>query len=167
MEIVDGMTDEKNAVFQRLVSISGFQERLVKKEGEKQPVLTVKITSFSYRSSIPADNSGNGGGFVFDCRALPNPGRSDQYKEKTGLDPDVSGYLESFPEVHSFFAQAYRLVELSIENYLQRGFQHLMVSFGCTGGRHRSVYLANRMYNQLLKDQRISVEVQHTEQQAI
>ncbi len=167
LDIIDRMTDERGGVFHRLVSLSGSDSVPEGKDGEKRQGLLVRINSFSYRRSIPEDCSGNGGGYVFDCRALPNPGRLDLYKEKTGLDPEVSGYLESFPEVDAFFNQAALLVYQSIENYLQRGFQHLLVSFGCTGGRHRSVYFADRLYRKLLEDNRIKVVVRHTEQESL
>lgn len=167
LEIIERMTDEKGEIFHRLVSLSDSAPSPFEKEREIKTGLIITINSFSYRRSIPEDRDGNGGGYVFDCRALPNPGRLDQYREKTGFDPDVSDFLALFPEVDAFYNHAAFLVDQSIENYLQRGFQHLMVSFGCTGGRHRSVYLAHRLYRNLLGDNRISVTVHHTEQESL
>ncbi len=127
------------------------------------PGLTVRITSFSYKNGIPMDESGHGGGFVFDCRALPNPGRLEQYRELTGRDEPVIRFLNERREVREFFEGVKALVDRSVENYLQRNFHHLMVSFGCTGGQHRSVFMAERMARHLQEEYDVKVVLKHRE----
>ena len=107
--------------------------------------LTVSIHSFSYRKGILHDTTGNGGGHVFDCRILPNPGQEPQYQNLTGRDKEVKTYLDNLPETETFFNHVEGIVNQSVERYIWRGFSNLMVSFGCTGGQHRSVYCAERM----------------------
>jgi hypothetical protein len=131
------------------------------------PKLTVEINSFSYKRGIPSDLSGNGGGFVFDCRGLPNPGRYEEYKAFTGLDTKVSENLETFPEVGEFIESALRMVQGSLKTYTSRNFTNLMISFGCTGGRHRSVYCAARLARNLQNFPGINLVVRHREQEKI
>jgi RNase adaptor protein for sRNA GlmZ degradation len=115
-------------------------------------MLKIRISSFSFiYGSIPQDPSGNGGGHVFDCRALPNPGRYDEYKSLTGMDEPVAEYLMKEKEVEEFLLQVNAIVDQSVSKYLERGFTNLMVSFGCTGGQHRSVFSAE-MLSQYLAD---------------
>lgn len=129
--------------------------------------LTVRVMSFSYRKGgVPEDPSGNGGGFVFDCRAMHNPGRYEQYKGITGADAPVIEFLESQGEVQKYLENVYGLVDPAVSNYVERGFSNLMVAFGCTGGQHRSLYCANHLAAHL-KDKfgdRIRIVLEHREQ---
>jgi aminoglycoside/choline kinase family phosphotransferase len=128
-----------------LTSVLNQIEKLLPKyqhiENER---LTVIVNSFSYKNGgIPEDRSGNGGGFVFDCRALPNPGRYEEYKKLTGQDAEVQDYLNQYEEVHHFLKSTQEIVFQSVDNYIERNFKNLFVNFGCTGGQHRSVAMAN------------------------
>jgi aminoglycoside/choline kinase family phosphotransferase len=128
--------------------------------------LTLEINSFSYKKSgIPKDLSGHGGGFVFDCRALPNPGRYPEYAEKTGNDETVIQFLATEPEVRTFLNSARDLVERTVDIYLMRGFSHLMVNFGCTGGQHRSVYCANELAQRLANKKGVNIVLRHRMQE--
>ena len=131
----------------------------------ERTTLRVKVSSFSYRVGYPDDNSGNGGGFVFDCRAITNPGRFDEYKFLTGLDRPVIEFIESGDEMKSFLDNAYALVSASVQRYLSRGFTDLSVAFGCTGGRHRSVYAAQHMAERLNGELGVEVEICHRERE--
>ncbi len=124
-------------------------------------ILTVRIFSFSFHGEKPADETGNGGGFVFDTRSLPNPGREEQFRELTGKDAAVVDYLNHQETVHRFLASVLALVESSVNTYQRRGFKSLMVSFGCTGGQHRSVYLAEQLAKHLRGSDRVEVVVRH------
>ncbi|HLO92352.1 MAG TPA: RNase adapter RapZ [Lentimicrobium sp.] len=124
--------------------------------------LKVRITSFSYKHGIPNDTTGNGGGFVFDCRALPNPGRLVDYQTQSGLDEPVIIYLKAFPEINSFLENVFNIVDAAVKNYIDRGFKNLMVSFGCTGGRHRSVYCAEKLAEHLQQKFGIITIPEHT-----
>ena len=126
--------------------------------------LTVRVSSFSYKRGIPADPSGNGGGFVFDCRAIHNPGKYLEYKHLTGKDPQVQEFLEEKSNIANFLAPVFSLVSNSVEVYSSRGFSHLSVSFGCTGGQHRSVYAAEKMAEYLKNNYPVTVVLQHIEQ---
>jgi aminoglycoside/choline kinase family phosphotransferase len=125
--------------------------------------LVVHIFSFSFHHSMPTDESGNGGGFVFDARSLPNPGREEQFRSLTGRDVAVIDYLNSQPSVHEFLSHATSLVDASVTTYRQRGFSSLMVSFGCTGGQHRSVYLAEQLAKHLRGTEGVEVVLRHTQ----
>jgi aminoglycoside/choline kinase family phosphotransferase len=129
--------------------------------------LTVRIFSFSFHRGLPQDDTGNGGGFVFDGRSLPNPGREECFQSLTGKDAPVVDYLNQQESVRQFLASAISLVDASVSAYQGRGFKHLMVSFGCTGGQHRSVYLAERLADHLRAHAKDGVEVvvHHREQE--
>lgn len=126
--------------------------------------LVVKVFSFSYRNGIPEDESGNGGGYVFDCRSTHNPGRYEPYKKLTGLDEPVIRFLEDDGEILVFLHSIYRLADAHIQRYIQRGFTSLMFSFGCTGGQHRSVYSAQRLAEHIHDKFGIEVRICHREQ---
>ena len=125
--------------------------------------LNIIITSFSFRKQLPEDKSGNGGGYIFDCRALPNPGRQDAYKKKTGQDAEVISFLQSLKVVEEYLSAIKSVLSHSISNYLERDFANLVVSFGCTGGQHRSVYCAERIAEWLRHKfpDRVTVELIH------
>ncbi len=151
--------------------LSAFQsmlasEKLKSLSPQAQPQsqnLVVRIFSFSFHRELPRDESGNGGGFVFDGRGLPNPGREDRFKPLTGKDAPVIDYLTRQEGVQHFLANAKALVEASISSYEQRGFKNLMVSFGCTGGQHRSVFLAEQLANHLRDRAGLDVVLRHLE----
>ncbi len=125
--------------------------------------LMVRIVSFSFHRGLPKDESGNGGGFIFDGRSLPNPGREERFKPLTGRDAPVIDYLNQQESAHQFLASVMSLVDASIASYQKRGFKNLMVSFGCTGGQHRSVYLAEQVAKRLRGRSGVEVALQHRE----
>jgi hypothetical protein len=125
--------------------------------------LTVRIFSFSFHREMPKDETGHGGGFVFDGRSLPNPGREERFKQLTGKDATVIEYLNEHESVHQFLTHVTSLVDASVAAYRQRGFKNLMVSFGCTGGQHRSVFLAEQLAKHLRSVSDVEVAVRHIE----
>lgn len=131
--------------------------------GVRKP-LVVRVFSFSYKKGIPADTSGNGGGFVFDCRAINNPGKYERYQFFTGMDEPVISFLEEDGEILPFLEEAYNMVDFSVKRYMDRGFQNLMISFGCTGGQHRSVYAAEKMATHINEKFGVEVQLIHREQ---
>ena len=130
---------------------------------EKKP-LVVRVFSFSYKKGIPDDESGNGGGYVFDCRSTHNPGRYEPYKQLTGLDEPVIRFLEDDGEITTFLESVYKLADTHVERYLERGFTSLMFSFGCTGGQHRSVYSAQHLAEHIHEKFGVEVRLCHREQ---
>ncbi len=126
--------------------------------------LVVRVFSFSFRKGIPEDTSGNGGGYVFDCRSTHNPGRYEPYKTITGLDEPVIRFLEDDGEILDFLKPVFQLADHHVERYMQRGFTDLMFSFGCTGGQHRSVYSAQRLAEHIHEKYGIEVRITHREQ---
>ncbi|MBR4498866.1 MAG: hypothetical protein IKI25_09075 [Bacteroidales bacterium] len=128
-------------------------------------MLTVEITSFSFKNGYPEDSSGNGGGFVFDCRALPNPGRYEEYKQVNGTQQPVIEFFTKYPtECEEFLSNVKSLTSQSIKKYIERDFTHLMINFGCTGGQHRSVYFAEKTAEYIKKNFPVKVIVNHREQ---
>ena len=123
------------------------------------------LSSFAYKNGIPEDTSGNGGGFVFDCRILPNPGRLEEYRDQTGRDKAVISYLSRHREVDMFLHNVFDICDSAVENYIERGFENLSINFGCTGGQHRSVYCADRLAEHLSGKYVITVKLHHREQQ--
>ncbi|HET7274076.1 MAG TPA: RNase adapter RapZ, partial [Longimicrobiaceae bacterium] len=162
----DGMPlelPELEAVFERICASESLRRRPVQAE----PGLTVNIGSFSYKQGYPEDTSGHGGGFVFDCRALHNPGRYAEYTHLCGRDEDVISFLEGSPDVREFWDNVSGLVENQVRTYLTRGFNSLSIHFGCTGGQHRSVYFAERLARHLQTGHPgIHVRLAHREEQS-
>ena len=147
---------ELTRVWQRLVASS-----FLRQFGTASLKLTVRIQSFSYKDGLPADEKGHGGGYVFDCRALPNPGRFEQYAKLTGRDGAVIAFLEREAAVPKFIGHVFALIDQTVEDYQQRNFTDLLVAFGCTGGQHRSVYCAERLAMHLRDAFQVNVEVRH------
>jgi RNase adaptor protein for sRNA GlmZ degradation len=126
----------------------------------------VKIKSFSYRNGLPADDGGNGGGFVFDCRGILNPGRIQSMKTKTGRDKEVKDFLEQQTKMTEFLNSVFDIVDISVEDYIKRDFESLSICFGCTGGQHRSVYAADALARHLKNKFKVKIELQHLIQDA-
>ncbi len=141
--------------------VANYKEPFVNKTDR----LVVRVCSFSYKKGIPMDYSGNGGGYVFDCRALHNPGRYEQYKDKTGLDKAVIDFIEDNGEMTVFLENVYALADASVSRYIKRGFTNLMFSFGCTGGQHRSVYAAQHLAEHINSKFGVKVILEHTARQ--
>ena len=123
--------------------------------------LTVEINSFSFKVGIPEDRSGHGGGFVFDCRVLPNPGRYEKYRQFTGLDKPVIDFLSKESAVDKFLLNVFEIADQAVDNYIKRNFDHLAINFGCTGGQHRSVYCAEKLKAHLEKKYDINIVLNH------
>jgi len=131
--------------------------------------LHLTLTSFSYKKGIPKDQSEHGGGFIFDCRAIHNPGRYEEYKDKTGKDSEVIAFFEKEESMHTFLYHIFALVDMSVETYLARNFEQLKVHFGCTGGQHRSVFAAEQLAAHLADKYagQITFSLQHIEQEQL
>jgi aminoglycoside/choline kinase family phosphotransferase len=134
--------------------------------GSPLHTLRVHLQSFSYKKGLPQDASGHGGGHMFDCRAIDNPGRYETYKALSGLDAPVRQFLDEQADMQRFLRQTEQIVLLSVHNYLERRFEHLQVSYGCTGGQHRSVYAAERLAERLRQIPGVQVELEHREASA-
>jgi aminoglycoside/choline kinase family phosphotransferase len=151
---------ELTRVWHRLVASSALRQF-----GAASLKLTVRIQSFAYRDGLPTDEKGHGGGYVFDCRGLPNPGRYEQYATLTGRDNAVIAFLERAPDVGDFLGHVFALIDRTVEHYQTRNFTDLQVAFGCTGGQHRSVYCAERLAQHLREQFPVNVEVRHLAQE--
>jgi aminoglycoside/choline kinase family phosphotransferase len=148
-----------------LVVADDIVRKFIPVHADKSTPLIVKVNSFSYKiGGIPVDTTSNGGGFVFDCRGILNPGRFDEYKSITGRDKPVIDFLEQRTKMPEFLNSIYNVVDIVVENYIERGFDSLMVSFGCTGGCHRSVYAAEQLIRHLRNKYGVKVELHHIEQ---
>src|SRR5450432_766653 len=174
-ELNQDLTAEQNALennlpeFKRILNLIVDDEivrRFVPTRANSETQLVVHINSFSYRKSIPPDSTENGGGFVFDCRAILNPGRMETFKSQTGRDKGVKDFLEQQTKMPEYLNSVFDLVDISVEDYLQRGFKNLQVNFGCTGGQHRSVYAADSLARHLKNKFGVEIELHHIEQES-
>lgn len=150
----------------KIVTSDEIIERFTPLQADDNTPLIVRIHSFSYRKGIPPDISGNGGGFVFDCRGLLNPGRFDEYKILTGRDKPVQQFFEQRSRMADFLNSIYTIVDISVEEYIRKGFRDLQVSFGCTGGQHRSVFAADSLARHLKNKFNVKIELSHIEQES-
>lgn len=155
---------EMERVFHRIIESKRFEP--FDKIKASSSFLTLSISSFSYkRNGIPEDKSGNGGGFVFDCRFIHNPGRYEPYKKLTGRDESVINFLKHHSTMGDYLSNVFRIVDAAIEDYIERSFTHLAVNFGCTGGQHRSVYAADALAKHVKEKYGINVILTHIEQE--
>lgn len=155
---LEAKVPELTACFKRIAASSALRQF-----GQTRLGLTVRVMSFSYKNGVPLDDRGHGGGFIFDCRALPNPGRHAEYAQLTGRDKPVMDFLLKEPEVSKFLENVYAITDMSVENYLSRNFTSLSVAFGCTGGRHRSVFCAEALAARVKGRYGATVELTHRE----
>lgn len=155
--------------FERLLGLIVEEEVIHRFEplrANDQTPLVVHINSFSYRQGIPPDPSGNGGGFVFDCRGILNPGRMPEFKPLTGRDKPVKDFLEQQTRMPEFLNGIYNIVDIAVEDYIRRDFESLSINFGCTGGQHRSVYAADALARHLRNKFHVKIDLHHVEQEA-
>jgi len=143
------------------LSSTEMQERYTQPKPADDVKLHVQICSFSYKSGVPKDKTQHGGGYVFDCRGILNPGRYNAYKHLNGQDEAVRLFLERETHMPEFMQHVYSLVSLNVDDYLSRGFEHLSVAFGCTGGQHRSVYAADKLGDYLTAKYNIPILISH------
>jgi aminoglycoside/choline kinase family phosphotransferase len=149
-------------VFENLINSTEF--KMYEDRDLPNEKLSITLTSFSYKCELPIDLADNGGGFVFDCRGLKNPGRQLEFKLLNGRNTEVKNFLEQNSDINNFMVHTYPLVDSTIETYLERGFKDLMINFGCTGGQHRSVYCADRMFDHLKQKYDVNIFLSHIEQ---
>ena len=153
---------ELKSVLQQLTESDIF--KYIQYDGSHKRLI-VEVNSFSFKRGIPKEEHGNGGGFVFDCRGLHNPGRYEPYKQLTGKDQPVIEFLETQSNVKSFLDTIWQTIDLTIQNYLERDFDHLQINFGCTGGQHRSVYCAEQTAKHIRDKYKVKVELRHIERE--
>ena len=146
-----------------MVSEEVIQRFTPPKANETTP-LVITINSFSYKKGIPADDSENGGGFVFDMRGILNPGRVEEHKKQSGLDKPVQDFLEQRTKMNTYLNSVWDLIDITVEDYLKRGFTSLHINFGCTGGQHRSVYAAEQTARHLRNKYKVKTVLEHTNQ---
>lgn len=158
---LDGLLSSLGEEFPLLAALVSEIKGLPMFVREEVSELTVDVMSFSYRRGIPEDYSGNGGGFVFDCRAIHNPGRYEPYKKLCGMDKPVIDFLERESDIVAFLENAYALVDNMVDTYKKRGFTHIQVCCGCTGGQHRSVYSAEHIARHVADKFGVKVVVTH------
>lgn len=153
---------ELTNVLKQLIVTDAFT---IEKFDASQKALKIEVNSFSYKRGVPSDSTGNGGGFVFDCRGLHNPGRYEPYKTLTGKDKTVIEFLETQSKVKEFLENIYKVIDINIQTYLDRDFEHLQINYGCTGGQHRSVYCAEQTAKYIKEKYNIDVQLKHIERE--
>jgi aminoglycoside/choline kinase family phosphotransferase len=149
----------------KIIASDEIIERFTPIQANEQTGLIIKINSFSYKKEIPKDETENGGGFIFDMRGILNPGRFDEYKKLSGKDKSVIDFLEQRTRMNEFLNSVWDLVDINVEDYLKRGFDNLMINFGCTGGQHRSVYAAEQTARHLRNKYKVKVILNHNNEQ--
>ena len=149
---------ELEVLLNRTINNSELQKIQTEQSDSK---LKVSINSFSYRDKVPNDYSGNGGGFVFDCRGIENPGRQEKFRDLTGLDKSVQDFIEKESSAKDFLKNIYEIIDKTINNYTDRNFTNLQINFGCTGGQHRSVYCAQKTAEHLSENKNIVIDLHH------
>ena len=158
------VTPELDRVLNIVISDEMIQ-KFTPTQANENTKLKIRINSFSYKKGLPKDETENGGGFIFDMRGILNPGRFDDYKKLSGKDKPVQNFLEQQTKMNSFLNSVWDLIDINIEDYLQRGFENLQINFGCTGGQHRSVFAAEQTARHLRNKYKLNVELQHTNQE--
>jgi len=148
----------------RIITGDDIIKKFQPQQAGEQTTLVVRVNSFTYKKGVPVDESGNGGGFVFDCRGILNPGRFEAYKKYSGRDKNVQDFLEQQTRMNDFLNSVFDLTDITVEDYLKRGFDSLMINFGCTGGQHRSVYAAEQTARHLRNKYKVKTIVNHTNQ---
>jgi hypothetical protein len=155
------VTPEFDRVLKLVVDQHMINKFVAPQANENTP-LTIEVNSFSYKRGIPVDDTENGGGFMFDMRGILNPGRFDEYKKLTGKDKPVQDFLEQRTKMDKYLNSVWDLIDITVEEYLSRGFANLMINFGCTGGQHRSVYAAEQTARHLRNKYKLKVNLTHT-----